>query len=171
MNEKPNEVNWTKVWRFLWSHKEFVSFLFGLIVGLISAFLWLDARITNTARQAVLSEDFLNRLAKEVRPTCIFDSNGTILADLGASDYIENIRVVLQPSSFGMDVYADCKRHLAYAPIVTCLNSGIFVVEAVRTPPNGWKYSVRPSEPVQLIASEGNMPTNFPYQFKLEILH
>lgn len=170
MNEKPNELDWKQVWRFFWSHKEFVSFLFGLIVGLTSAYLWLDARITNTARQAVLSEDFLSKLAKETRPTCVFDSNGTILANLGASDYIQNIHVVLQPASYGMDVFLDCKQHLAYAPLVTCLNSGVFAVDATRTPPNGWKYSLRPSATVGWIPVD-KMETNFVWQFKLEILH
>jgi hypothetical protein len=171
MSGSENALSWRQVWGFLWSRKELIGFFFGLLIGSVSVCLWFDARISNAAREAVLREEFLTRLAKVVRPTCLFDSHGTIEADLGTSDYVRDIRVVLQPSDFGMDVEVDCKRHLAYAPLVTCLSSGISAVDVIRTPPNGWKYSMRPASTFTSIAAESGMNTNDIWRFKLEILH
>lgn len=171
-NEKnENEVGWKQVSNFLWSRKELIGFLIGLLVGSGSVYLWFDARITSAAREAVLSEEFLNKLAKIVRPTCLFDSNGTIEADLGTSDYVEKIRVVFQPSAYGMDIELDCKHHLAYAPLVTCVNSDVSAIAVHRSPPNGWKYDMRPSSPIGGFATEDSMNTNLVYRFRMEILH
>ena len=94
-----------------------------------------------------------------------------IEADLGTSYYIQNIRVIFQPSTYGLDIEVDCKRHLGYAPLVTCVNSDISATSVRRSPPNGWKFTMRPSSPIGGFATEDSMDTNLVYRFKLEVLH
>jgi hypothetical protein len=171
MNAEKRELGWSEAWTFFWSRKELIGFLLGLVIGLGSAYLWFEAKITTSAKQAVLGEDFLKTLAQHVRPTCVFDSRGTIEVDLGTADYIDRIAVTLQPAAYGMDITLDCKKHLAYAPLITCLNSGISTVEVIRIPPNGWKYSMRPASTFTSIADAAGMNTNDVWRFKLEIMH
>src|ERR1700687_3006037 len=66
----------------------------GAIIGIVGGGLLVFETITTHARNAVLDETFLRRLASEVRPSCIFDSKGTLLADQGLeSKYLEHIQV------------------------------------------------------------------------------
>lgn len=171
MSNEKVEIGWRDVWDFFWSRKELILFLFGLVIGSVSTYFWFDARVTTAAREAVLNEEFLSRLAKSVRPTCVFDSKGTIEVNLGADDYIDHIAISLQPAAYGMDITLDCRKHLAYAPLITCLNSGLSTVEVIRTPPNGWKYSMRPASTFSSWILEGGMNTNDVWRFKLEIMH
>ena len=156
----------------VWRHREFVAGLLiagiGTVVGLC---LWFDARVTNAARDAVLSERFLGELAKEVRPTCVFNSKGIIETDLGTADYLERIRVNLAPPAYAVEIVLDCKKHLAYAPLVACLNADLFAIQVERLAPHGWYYLMRPNSTVSGIMTEDPMDTNAVYRFKLEILH
>jgi len=98
------------------------------IAGAVTVYIWCDARITTAARNAVLNERFLGELAKQVRPTCVFNSKGVIETDLGTADYLEKIRLKFAPAVYGIEIMLDCKKHLAYAPLVTCLNADLFTV-------------------------------------------
>src|SRR5260221_1492580 len=46
-----------------------------------------------------LDEKFLATLSSRVRPVCIFDSRGTIEADLGGGEYIQDIQVTPLPAT------------------------------------------------------------------------
>lgn len=171
MASEKKEIGWGDFWGFLWSRKELFGFIVALVIGAVSGYFWAESRIATSATQAVLGEEFLRKLAQQVRPTCVFDSKGTIEVDLGTAEYIDRIKVALQPSAYGMDIDLDCKKHLAYAPLITCLNSGISAVEVVRLPPNGWRFSMRPSSTQSALVLETAMSTNDVWRFKLEIMH
>ena len=70
------------------------------------------------SREAVLNEKFLADLGGRVRPICVFDSNGVIEVDLGASEYIDtkNIKVQPAPEIYGFRIAIPAKLHLNYPP-------------------------------------------------------
>jgi len=158
----------TKSFGFAWRNG---GMLGAFIAGAVTVYIWCDARITTAARNAVLNERFLGELAKQVRPTCVFNSKGVIETDLGTADYLEKIRLKFAPAVYGIEIMLDCKKHLAYAPLVTCLNADLFTVTVDRMAPNGWDYLIRPNSTESGIITDAPMDTNTVYRFKIEILH
>ena len=65
----------TKSFAFVWRNGAMIG---AFTAGAVSAYVWCDARVTTAARNAVLNERFLGDLAKQVRPTCVFNSKGVI---------------------------------------------------------------------------------------------
>ena len=145
----------------------------GLVLGLVLAFLSARAWVQDTARNAVLDEKFLTTLSGRVRPVCIFNSSGAIETDLGASDYIEEIKVAPNPPVFGFDVSVKAKRHLAYPPLIIGVNANLFQEKAIRGKMNDWDILMTPNSPINgvILGAGGGFSTNFVYRFKLEILH
>lgn len=156
--------------------KEYVepwSFVIGLGIGIVVGFGSTLAWVRSSAQSAVLDEKFLGTLASHVRPTCIFDSRGTIEADLGAGEYIEDIRVKPIPQSYGFEVTIKAKRHLAYAPLVTGVDADLFPESAVRGKLHDWTVLLAPNTTVEgsILGDPSAMDTNKLHRFKLEILH
>jgi hypothetical protein len=156
--------------------KEYVepwSFVVGLTIGVGLGISGMVAWIRTSAQSAVMDEKFLGTLAAHVRPTCIFDSHGTIEADLGAGEYIEDIRVTPTPENYGFEVVIRAKRHLAYAPLVTGVDANLFPDSATRGKLHDWKIVLAPNTTLDGFPIGGGpgMDTNKLHRFKVEILH
>lgn len=139
--------------------------------GLIGAIVGLKNWVEQTAQQAVLDENFLSTLAKRVRPACVFNSNGAIEADFGASDYIQDIRVIPKPKEFGYVITIKAKRFLYYPPLITGLDVDLLPQSETRGKMYDWEIEVAPNSTVSGIIAEGGMDTNAVHRFKMEILH
>jgi hypothetical protein len=118
--------------------------LIALIVLLAGLIYGATAWIQKTARDAVLDEKFLATLAARVRPACIFDSRGAVEADLGAGEYIEDIQVKPAPAVYGYEVIIKAKRHLAYAPLITGIDTDMLPQTATRGKMYDWDTSRPP---------------------------
>src|SRR5579859_605654 len=147
-----------------------IALVIGLFVGVASSIAW----IRSSARNAVLDEKFLETLAVRIRPTCIFNSQGTVEDNFGTEDYIEGFLVTPTPTNSGFEVQIKGKRHLTHAPLVTGINVGLFAESVTRTPGtmNDWTVRLSPQTTAELIGAEGGPSyTNGLYHFKLEIMH
>lgn len=143
-----------------------------VLIGFMAGAIWgAKAWVERTAHNAVLDEQFLTTLAARVRPVCIFDNRGAIEADLGAMEYIEDIRVIPDPQVYGFQVVIEAKRHLAYAPLVTGLDLDLYPQTATRGPRHAWSIFLSPESTTDTLISEEPMDTNKVHRFKLEILH
>jgi hypothetical protein len=146
-----------------------------IILGIVGAMYGAMAWVRTSAQNVVLEEKFLGTFAARIRPVCIFDSRGTMLADLGAGEYVQDIQVTPVPKIYGFEVVINAKRHLAYAPLVSAMNVDLFTLTSTRERLNDWKVLLAPQTTINAtyIAAAGptEMDTNSVYQFKLEILH
>ncbi len=69
-------------------------FAVGLTVAAIVGVIFgVKAYVERLVDKRLDSPETIDRLSKLIRPTVIFDNKGTILADLGAMEYIESIGV------------------------------------------------------------------------------
>ncbi len=152
---------------------ELWKFFTGLVCGLILAGVTMYAHIRTSAQNAVQTEAFLRTLAAQVRPTCIFDSHGTLIDDFGAGDYIENIHVTPNLTNYGFEVSIKGRRHLEHSPIVAGLNVSLFPEVIRRTPgtENDWTILMSPQNTFPALLAEPSLDTNFVYEFRLEIIH
>lgn len=156
-----------ELWKF------YVGILAAVLIGICSGIITTFGFIRGWAQSAVQNEKFLGTLAAQVRPTCIFDSRGTLLNQFGTEDYISNILVTPIPKDYGFEIKVNGKKHLDNAPIVTGLNVGLYEAQAEPTPGtmNDWTILMIPQSTVSAILGEANMDTNGIYKFRLEILH
>ena len=143
----------------------------GVVTAIVVGFYGATAWVRTSAQNAVLDEKFLATLAARVRPACIFDSHGAIEADLGAGEYIEDIRVIPAPRMYGFEIVVKAKRHLVYAPLVSGVNVDLSPQTATRGKLHEWSVVLAPRSTKSRLLLEGGMDTNSVYRFKLEILH
>lgn len=87
--------------------------VFGTIYGVYNYIDWrIDQKINTTK--------FIEKIASNVRPSVIFDSQESIEIDMGAMQHIENIKVTLSNDSrFPKEITISPKRYLAHAPFLT----------------------------------------------------
>jgi hypothetical protein len=144
--------------------------LIGVVLGLVTGVggTWLNIR--SAARDAVTEEKFLAELAARVRPTCIFDGNGAILSDLGASEMIESIAVKHVPQDYGFSITIKFKRRLVNEPIVTGLSVNLFPEQVTRGSDNLWTFALTPASTLPALLTDGGPPARPDAKFKLEIL-
>ena len=145
----------------------FLAIVIAVICGIYGADSW----VKTSARNAILDEQFLAKLAMKVRPLCIFNTKGAIEADAGAMEYIEDIRVTPVPKKYGYEIVIKPKRHLAYAPLVSGIDVDLFTESATRGKLHEWIIILDPQSTVSAITTETEMNTNAVHRFKLEMLH
>lgn len=92
--------------------------IFALIGTIYGFHRYLDARI-----DARLNDrDVLERLAAEMRPSVLFNAEGSVLADLGAMRYLDEIHVKrAEPKSLLFVITIKPKAHLPIAPVLSVL--------------------------------------------------
>jgi hypothetical protein len=66
----------------------------GYIVMLVGIFYGLTSYVDSLVDKRLKDREVIERLARIIRPSMIFDSNESTIADLGASEYIESIKIV-----------------------------------------------------------------------------
>jgi hypothetical protein len=164
------------------SRSKFVEFLqsnpvlagiitLAVLVGIIwSAGLWIDGR----ARDAVLNDEkFLKTVASQVRPICIFNSNGTVELNQGADEYLdlERLEVKPAPEIYGFNITLHGKRHLNNPPLVSGVDVNLFPEKVERGKGFDWNIVLVPRSTASHIVTEAGMDTKTVYRFKVEIVH
>jgi hypothetical protein len=142
-----------------------------LVVSIVTAAWAGTSYIKTTARDAVLDEKVLAKLSAQVRPSCIVTSKGTVEADFGAMEHLEDFRVIIHKQVYGFEVVITPKHFLAYAPLVRALDSNVVPTSTDRGPKYQWSISMLPQTTAQTIISADEMDTNRVYRFMVEILH
>src|SRR6059036_3515008 len=63
------------------------------LLGVVGAIVGFNAYVDHKIDAKMSDPTFIRTIASQVRPAVIFDSNGSILADLGGMQYFESITV------------------------------------------------------------------------------
>lgn len=94
----------------------------GLIIAIVLGINELiDRRIEN--------EQFIRKVAAHIRPYVIFDVNESILADGGAMQALEQIKVEIgtEDGTLPVKIVVTPKYHLAHPPLIEKLGAGRFI--------------------------------------------
>ena len=97
-----------------------------VVAGIYGSLRFIDGRIEH----AVNDEQFIKKVSSHVRPYIIFDLNGSILVDGGASQYLEKLEVEEADSKFNdnydhtIKIVVTPTDHLAYPPLLEKLGAG-----------------------------------------------
>jgi hypothetical protein len=136
------------------------------IVGIIWFFFNLPLEVEKLVDKRLKERDVIEKLAKNIRPSMIFDSAKTPLADLGASEYIESVDIVGyfdKEKNVPTRIEVKCKRFLALAPLLTSLDLYTYDQTVERGPGPGftWIYKLVPDTITSTVR---------PLRFRLEVL-
>jgi hypothetical protein len=134
------------------------------IVALIGAFYGLTSYVETLVDKRLKDREVIEKLAKVIRPSVIFNSNEAILADLGASEYIESIKIVRyfdKENKIPVSIEVKCKKFLPLAPLLTSIDQYTFAESAERGAGFMWIFKLEP------LGYTENAP---PFRFRLEVL-
>ena len=114
-----------------------IGVVFASVVG-------FNLYVYNLVEQKTSSDEFIKRLGDRVRPSLIFDANGTIIADSGALDLIEipEIEEIGEGPSPGYIITIRPKQYLSMAPFLQMLGGPSYALTAERTKGVNWKFTL-----------------------------
>lgn len=117
---------------------------FAAIAGTIWGF---NSYIKHCVSMTVNDPIFVKKLSSAIRPAVIFNEKVSILADQGAMDLIENIRIDPDPIPKNLEepfkIIVTPKRHLAYQPYLTTLDALLFDIKTERGKMNDWIFTLK----------------------------
>ena len=146
------------VWNILLA----VSAIAGLLAILYAVDTYFDWKIENK----VSDLDFVRKVASQVRPSVIFDSRGSILADTGAMQYLEKITVEFDTvGKKPGKVTVRPKQLMPHPPIITGIDGIFYIPQPLRGPGYEWNYELH-----SMIARGVQEETKTPYRFRLELV-
>jgi len=135
----------------------FVILLFGSYHGFNSYIDWrIDNRIKNS--------DFMHELARHVRPSLIFDDNESIIADMGANQYISDIKVS-RPNKKNVLIIISPNEYLGVEPVLEALDAE-YIIHAKRGKKFDWIFNLSAIQQLVLESS----PERDNERFRLEII-
>lgn len=131
---------------FHWSLLEAIIVLSGFAGLTIGAYIWIKHEIDATVEKKLSDPKILRQIAAESRPMIVFDSNESILADMGAGQFIKSISVTSSKAEDGKlptTIIIDFSTHLPVAPILTPLNYGDgLTINSQRGKGYSWVYKL-----------------------------
>lgn len=136
----------------------------GIIVGILAVGWSFENRIVKRILTELRDPDVLREIAELIRPSLIFDHNGSILTDSGAGQFIKKIEVEMtkgEPSK----IIISPTEHLNTPPILECLNYN-FDITPTRTGKSDWLFEL--SSPSYMV-TEGS-PERKEWLFRLEVV-
>jgi hypothetical protein len=107
---------------------------------------WVEARIDKTVEQKLSDETILRKIAAQSRPSLIFDGKESVLSDMGAAQYLKDIRVTrrignLSSNSPPTRILIDLNRHFANPPILTALYDSV-AIKPERAKGFSWVFEI-----------------------------
>ena len=125
----PDKTGWDKFLRVASIGGAFCFFLGIILSAIYTLPNFVNSVIDARINKVVQGDDYVRRIAKEARPSVIFDSHGSILANQGAMEYFDNIDVITNKPAgllpaFPEKIIVKPKQFLAQAPLLTLVDSG-----------------------------------------------
>jgi hypothetical protein len=134
-----------------------IVFLFAAYHGLNS---YLDSRIDSKINNA----DFLKKLARSGRPSLVFDEKGSIVADMGAVAFVNNISVTKGPKD-SFKIVVSPVEYLGVEPVLEAVD-GNYAIRAERGQKFDWVFHL---SGIQTLVTESS-PKRDRQRFRLEII-
>lgn len=140
-----------------------VALSFGIIVT-VGALFGLDQFLDYKIDRALQNPDYIHRIASKIRPSLVFDSKGSILADLGGESIISDIQFAYDEKfpTYPTSILITPNTYLQQAPLLTAADDNEYDIRVSRGHLRTWQYSVIP---MKYIDRNGELP-----RFRLEIL-
>ena len=153
----PNDNHTGK--RFAWT----IGPAFAIIISALALF-GFDQYLDYKIERALQDPQNLQKIASRVRPGLIFDSKGSIIADMGGESVISDIQFEYDKEFLHCPskIVITPNRYLRQAPILTPLDDMEYIIRVQQGPLRSWQYDL---SPLKIVDRAGALP-----RFRLEIL-
>ena len=152
-----------------WEHPLVVfGSVLGAIITIFVGYHGLNVFIDNRIESKISDSEYLTELARKVRPSVIFDINSSVLADMGAMEYLDSIIVSMDKER--IEIIVRPTVHLGIEPVLESLDAS-YNIETARGPKYDWIFRLHAPPPY--IAIERRQPDPAPLtakRFRLEII-
>jgi hypothetical protein len=138
--------------------------LVGAIVFLVAAYHGLNSYLEARIESKINNADFLKKLARSVRPSIVFDERGSIVADMGAVPFVNNISVSKTPKD-GFKIVVSPVDYLGVEPVLEALD-GNYTIRVERGQKFDWVFHL---SGIQTLVLESS-PKRDSQRFRLEII-
>jgi len=127
-------------WRGIKSILGAVMAIVAAFIVIIGAYHGLNVFVDNKISVNMSNPVFLRELARSVRPSVVFDERGSILADLGASNLIKEIKVTKeQKETLTLTITVTPCEYLGIEPVLEALD-GYYAIRAERGSKYDWVF-------------------------------
>lgn len=124
-------------WESFWSGAGIVVTVFAVIGGLLLLTKYIDYEIDIKVNDSA----YIKKVSSTIRPSVIFDQKGSILADMGAMDYIDDIKINKRGELL-LEIKVSPRKFLAMPPVLECLD-GSYAVDTKRGNKFDWIYELK----------------------------
>lgn len=136
----------------------------GAIVFLVAAYHGLNSYLDSRIDSKINNADFLKKLARSVRPSLVFDEKGSIVADMGAVPFVNNISVSKGPKD-SFKIVVSPVEYLGVEPVLEALDDN-YTIRAERGQKFDWVFHL---SGIQTLVLESS-PKRDRQRFRLEII-
>ncbi len=135
---------------------------FAIIISVLALF-GFDQYIDYKIGRAFQNPQNIQTIASKIRPSLIFDSKGSILADMGGESIIKDISFEYDKEhiSHPTRIIITPNKHLQQAPLLTPLDDNEYKIAVSRGHMRDWQYDLQP----MVMIERGEIP-----MFRLEII-
>ncbi|MFT5699789.1 MAG: hypothetical protein ACI8ZB_002655 [Desulforhopalus sp.] len=115
--------------------------IFGLVsaaILLFGGYHGLNSYVDNKIQKRVDNPEYIQKLARSVRPSLLFDEGGSIVADMGAVSLVKKISVTKDYEE-GLEIVITPHGYLAVEPVLESLD-GRYMIQVERGEMFVWKY-------------------------------
>jgi hypothetical protein len=139
-----------------------------IVLAIGMAFLKARKYIEDRIKESLSSEEIIGKISLLVKPDMIFDEKGSIVADRGATSFIQDrgIHFTMEDDTFGpipSEIRISFSRHLKLPPLLTPLNPDSTFVWPERGESHDWIYKLSYS-------ATSHSEKEFVRRYRLEIL-
>ena len=139
-----------------------------VLIGTLAAVFALDSYIDYKVDRKLQDEALLQKVASYVRPALIFDTEGRVLFDMGAWQYLQGIDVQRSKNPLVPEkVVITPKNYLRNPPLLTTVEMWQFNIKSSRGKGITWEYTFERGVFLPFI-TEGREQQ--PPRFRLEIV-
>jgi hypothetical protein len=143
-----------------------VLFLVTSIAAFVVAYYGVTSFVDSRIEKQINDADFLKKLARNVRPSLVIDVKGSIIADMEAASYINNISISEGPKDSFIIVVSPVN-FLAVEPILEPLDARYYI-QGQRGKKFDWIFNLSAIS-VEL-REDSALPPREKQRFRLEII-
>ena len=137
---------------------------FSIVLGIVVIVFTIEDRIEKRISEKLRDPEVLREIGSLIRPSLIFDHNGSIRTDSGAGQFVKTIKVKMAKDEPNKIIMSPTE-HLNTQPILECLNYN-FDITVTRIGKSDWLFEL--SSPTYLVKESDDEKKE--WLFRLEII-
>lgn len=140
--------------------------LFTIVLALAAVYIAFDNYINNRIDDKIKDKEYIQELSKTLKPFLIFDEEGIITYDHGATIFVDSIKIIYLENKSIDKIIVHLNQFFTSAPLLDHIGSSRYTYTTKRIKNYNWRYDLE--YVYSLVLEQSSNPSNG--IFILEIL-